>query len=161
MSKKNYNKMNFDKKISFSKSLCDPDPLGSTVLRISDQESKEKEHNLPKWNREKVKHFQPYNDHKFNRISKIPVNEFAFLGGLGSFKRRKRNVEKIDRPTIVQKIFKMKTGPRNLHTFTENCEELGGLYSKVKDIISFGNKKKLKEIVDKVWMADNFEEPGM
>lgn len=102
------------------------------------------------------KSFQPYNDQKYNRVFNLPPNEVAFMGGLGGKRGNARSILHTERPTEVQKIFNMRTGNRGIFTMTENPLNTQNLVKKRAPITNMN--KQVRAIVDKVWMANNFEE---
>lgn len=143
---------------SATESFKDRDPMGSTVMKPSIANTHIKEFVTPKWNQEKAKLFEPYNDHKYNRVSHLPPNEVAFMGGLGAKHGNARSQVHIDRPTEVQKVLHMRTSNRSLYTFTEDPKKTTNVVRRRSAITKKNESEKVKTVVDKVWMADNFEE---
>lgn len=78
------------------------------------------------------------------------------MGGLGGKKGNVRSILHTERPTEVQKIFNMRTGNRGIFTLTENPQNTQNLVQKRPPVVNMS--KQVKSIVDKVWMANNFEE---
>lgn len=78
------------------------------------------------------------------------------MGGLGGKKGNARSILHTDRPTEVQKIFNMRTGNRGIFTMTENPQNTQNLVQRRPPVVNMS--KQVRSIVDKVWMANNFEE---
>lgn len=143
---------------SASESYKDTDPLGSVNLKPSIANSHVQDLIAHKWDKEKAKSFQPYNDHKFNRVAVLPPNELAFMGGTGKNKGNPRSILHIQRPTEVQKIYKMRTANRGMYGLTEDPRNTTSTVPQRHPVTRKNEAEKVKSIVDRVWMANNFED---
>lgn len=83
-----------------------------------------------------------------------PENEINFMGGLGPCCGNKRSDKHPQRPTTIQKIFRMRTGNYPLMSLTENPRQAHCPVPRHRHHV-----KQLKQILEKVELADNVDTP--
>lgn len=85
----------------------------------------------------------------------MPSNEVGFMGGIGGAHGNARSSLHTDRPTEIQKIFNMRTGNRGIYMLTEDPKATNNTIPRRLGKETYS--RQVKSIVDKVWMANNFE----
>lgn len=113
--------------------------------------------------RQHISSKMPYANKRYDLKEFNPTpNEVAFLGGLGNFTGNTRSKAHVQRPSMNQILFKMRTANRILFTFSEDPilahaltrKQLEGMKSP-KQIRKRDMKRDLAQKISKIQIADN------